>query len=60
MAGQVWRKSSRSATGANCLEVAYVVDIIWLRDSKLTVSRRIYLTKGSWDAFLHWLNARTP
>ncbi|MFI6521669.1 DUF397 domain-containing protein [Spirillospora sp. NPDC050679] len=34
MNGPVWRKSSRSAEGTNCVEVADLGEVVGLRDSK--------------------------
>ncbi len=52
MTEQAWRKSSRSATGANCLEAACTRDGIRIRDSKMVASPQLLFTVTSWDRFL--------
>ncbi|RKT52347.1 DUF397 domain-containing protein [Saccharothrix australiensis] len=47
----LWRKSSRSASSANCVEVAHHADHVLARDSK-NPSPTISLPAASWARFL--------
>lgn len=58
MAEQVWRKSPRSVTGANCLEMACAPDGIRIRDSKIPASPQLLFTMTSWERFLHHVVVR--
>ncbi|WP_432185962.1 DUF397 domain-containing protein [Streptomyces sp. Tue6028] len=59
MAEQVWRKSSRSTTGANCLEIAEdrVCIGISVRDSKDVAGPRLSFSVTSWEHFLCGIEA---
>ena len=47
-----WRKSTRSGpNGDNCVEVAFVGDVIALRDSKNPTGPALIFTPGEWGAF---------
>lgn len=53
VAGLIWRKSTRSASGgnANCVEIAYNGFEVLVRDSKLSVqSPQIVVSADSWAA----------
>ena len=48
----VWRKSRQSNGEGNCVEVAFVDDIIAVRDSKNRSKEPLIFTKNEWKAFL--------
>jgi Domain of unknown function (DUF397) len=48
----VWRKSSRSANGGNCVEVAWPADGVAVRDSKNPDGLRLTFGVAQWRAFL--------
>lgn len=49
----VWRKSTRSnSTGTACVEVAFVEDVIAVRDSKDKTGPALVFGAREWDAFL--------
>ena len=49
----VWKKSSRSAdNGGACVEVAFVEDMIAVRDSKKPEGPVLIFTQAEWDAFV--------
>lgn len=51
--GAVWRKSTRSGPWTdNCVEVAFVGDLIGVRDSKDFTKGVLVFTRGEWDAFV--------
>jgi hypothetical protein len=50
----IWRKSSRSgddSTG-NCVEVAFVSDVVGVRDSKNTSAGPLVFGGAAWQAFV--------
>lgn len=48
-----WRKSSYSGAGTgNCVEVAYAVEAVAVRDSKNAVGPMITVTPAAWRAFV--------
>jgi hypothetical protein len=47
-----WRKSSRSGTGPNCVEVAPVGPLTAVRDSKNPTGPTLTYPVSSWMAFL--------
>jgi hypothetical protein len=47
----VWRKSSRSGAN-NCVEVAFVDDLVAVRDSKDSDARVLIFTSAEWEAFI--------
>lgn len=54
---QVWRKSSRSGNGANCVEVAFAGDGIATRDSKNPAGPTLNFTTGQWTTFVSQLKS---
>ncbi len=48
----VWRKSSYSGGGNNCVEVAQVKDACAVRDSKDTNGGRLTFGADAWKAFI--------
>ncbi|MFJ9742208.1 DUF397 domain-containing protein [Streptomyces sp. NPDC101166] len=57
VAEQVWRKSSRSASGANCLEMARARDGIRIRDSKMAEGPQLPFTSANWSQFLRYVSS---
>ncbi len=51
----VWRKSSRSGSSTNCIEVARATDLIALRDSKDPEGDQLRVGASQWGAFLKGL-----
>jgi hypothetical protein len=49
----VWRKSSRSGNGGNCVEVAALDRLIGIRDSKNPAGPVLLLTPRSWARLVH-------
>ncbi|WP_240762640.1 DUF397 domain-containing protein [Micromonospora sp. HM134] len=65
-AGTIWRKSTRSGNGGNCVEVATNLlarqGAVFVRDSKDPLGGQIAVTARSWTAFTYALRegALTP
>ncbi|GAB2690025.1 DUF397 domain-containing protein [Nocardia thraciensis] len=52
MTGAKWFKSSRSAGGSDCVEVAHLdAGMVGVRDSKNPTGPALVFTPGEWDAF---------
>lgn len=47
-----WRKSSYSANGSQCVEVAFVADTVAVRDSKNPTGPALIFTPADWTTFL--------
>ena len=54
---RVWRKSSRSGTSVNCVEVALSPDTAGVRDSKDRVSGHFTVSAATWGFFLQSLKS---
>lgn len=52
LSGAQWFKSSRSAGGKDCVEVAFLPDgMVGVRDSKNPSGPALVFEPGEWDAF---------
>ncbi|APU15724.1 MULTISPECIES: DUF397 domain-containing protein [Actinoalloteichus] len=49
---QYWRKSSRSATETNCVEIGTAPDIVGIRDTKNRDGGTLRVTPADFAAFL--------
>jgi hypothetical protein len=47
-----WRKSTRSGTNGNCVEIAQLDTAVAVRDSKNPTGAVLVFTPTEWDAFL--------
>lgn len=50
-----WRKSSRSANEANCVEVAFSGDDVHTRDSKNPAGQHLVFGSSAWLGFVRGL-----
>ncbi|SDR16854.1 DUF397 domain-containing protein [Actinopolyspora saharensis] len=57
MSELVWRKSSRSGSRHNCVEVALVSDGALVRDSKAPEEARVAVSVDQWRRFLAQVSA---
>lgn len=48
-----WRKSSRSASGEQCVEIGYLDGRIFARDSKNPTEHILACKQTEWSAFLN-------
>lgn len=54
LSSAVWRKSSRSGGGSNCVEIAMLGSrAVAVRDSKNPTGSVLLFTSAQWAAFLH-------
>ncbi|NKY57644.1 DUF397 domain-containing protein [Nocardia flavorosea] len=52
LSGAAWFKSSRSASGNDCVEVAHLRSgMVGVRDSKNPAGPALVFDPGAWDAF---------
>ncbi|SEG91163.1 protein of unknown function [Thermomonospora echinospora] len=56
----VWRKSSHSGNGGNCVEIADLSTGIAIRDSKNPDGPRIVLPLTQWTALVHTIKDSCP
>jgi hypothetical protein len=53
LTGAAWRKSARSSSAGNCVEVASnLTDIVAVRDTKNRDGGTLVFTRSEWAAFL--------
>lgn len=51
----VWRRSSRSNGGGQCVEIAVAADLVAVRDSKNPDGARLVFPVDAWQSFLGWI-----
>ncbi|WP_280269343.1 DUF397 domain-containing protein [Nocardia wallacei] len=51
LSGALWFKSSYSGGGQECVEVAFVNNVVGVRDSKNPNGPSLTFTPNEWDAF---------
>lgn len=47
----VWRKSSHSSATAQCVEVAWALPVVWIRDSKDVTKPPLRISVQGWERF---------
>lgn len=61
LTGAVWRKSTRSNNGGDCVEVAdNLSDIVGLRDSKDPAGPVLIFAATAWRTFVEAVRAEDP
>lgn len=55
-----WRKSSRSASGEQCVEIGYLDGRIFARDSKKSTGHILACNQTEWSAFLDVVKNGNP
>lgn len=61
LTGAVWRKSSRSNNGGNCVEVADNLSrLVGLRDSKDPTGPVLAFDPSAWSAFVQAVKGELP
>ncbi|MFR9731324.1 DUF397 domain-containing protein [Saccharopolyspora sp. MS10] len=58
--GASWRKSSRSASSANCVEIAVGAEVVGVRDSKDPGGPVVAVSRQRWFDFLAALGESSP
>jgi hypothetical protein len=53
----LWFKSTRSASNGNCVEVAFAVQMVAIRDSKDPTGPVLRFTRSAWQDFLTSIRA---
>lgn len=52
LSSAAWRKSTRSGSGINCVEVAFANSHVVVRDSKARAGPTLVFTSSAWTAFM--------
>ncbi|MCO1616668.1 DUF397 domain-containing protein [Micromonospora sp. CPM1] len=61
LTGAIWRKSSRSGTQGDCVEVAdNLAGVVGVRDSKNPAGPVLTFTPDAWRAFVRVSGSRAP